>query len=403
MTPEARAAGSRGAARIASGADALAAAEKARVMLSEGASERDRLRRIPHAEVDALSAAGLLAVTVPAQLGGADVPASVLAQVIRLLAAGDPNVAQIPQSHFVYVNALRLQGTADQRALLLGEVLDGGRIANAQSEAGTKHILDIRTRIEASGGRLRLTGVKHYCTGALLAHRLSVLAKGDDDRLYVAYVPADAPGVQIRDDWEGMGQRTTASGSVVLDGVEVDPALVIPHHRTFEGLHVYGATAQLLHAAIDVGIAVDALEEAGRFVREHTRPWPEAGVDRAADDPLLVQRMGRLALAVRAAEALLREAGEAVDAAVADLTERTAGEASLAVAAAKVQAGDTAVEVTSALFEVAGTRSALESLNLDRHWRNARTHTLHDPPRWKVQHLGRHALDGTPPPRSSFL
>ena len=59
--------------------------------------------------------------------------------------------------------------------------------------------------------------------------------------------------------------------------------------------------------------------------------------------------------------------------------------------------------MASRLFEVAGTRSALSTLNLDRHWRNARTHTLHDPAAWKVQHLGRHALDGTPPPNHAQL
>jgi alkylation response protein AidB-like acyl-CoA dehydrogenase len=107
--------------------------------------------------------------------------------------------------------------------------------------------------------------------------------------------------------------------------------------------------------------------------------------------------------AVSAAEALLAEAGLAVEHADRNLTEQTAGEASPAVAAARASSTRASVEVGSRLFEVAGTRSALASLNLDRHWRNARTHTLHDPASWKVQHLGRYAVDGTLPPNHGQL
>ena len=46
----------------------------------------------------------------------------------------------------------------------------------------------------------------------------------------------------------------------------------------------------------------------------------------------------------------------------------------------------------------AGTRSTLAEHNLDRHWRNARTHTLHDPVRWKYSILGKYFLNGENPP-----
>jgi alkylation response protein AidB-like acyl-CoA dehydrogenase len=200
-----------------------------------------------------------------------------------------------------------------------------------------------------------------------------------------------------------MGQRTTASGTVRLDAVPVPADRVLPHHLTFRGPQLHGAFAQLLHAAIDAGIAGGALAEAARFVRTKSRPWFESGADTAVEDPLLAQRFGELALHVRTAEALLKEAARTVDTAREHLTDDSAAEASIAVAAAKVRAAEAAVEVASALFEVSGTRSALDSLNLHRHWRDARTHTLHDPVRWKVQHIGRYVLDGTRPPRHGLL
>lgn len=205
------------------------------------------------------------------------------------------------------------------------------------------------------------------------------------------------------DDWNGMGQRTTASGTVELDGVAVSHDRIMPYHLTFEGPQTYGAFAQLLHAAIDVGIARGALNEAAEFVRTKSRPYPDAGVERATEDPLVVHAFGQMEVQVRAAEALLAEAGRVVQRGVVHLDEQSAAEASLAVAAVRAASTSASVDIGSRIFEVAGTRSALDRLNLNRHWRNARTHTLHDPAAWKVQHLGRYAVDGTLPPNHAQL
>ncbi|WP_069872475.1 SfnB family sulfur acquisition oxidoreductase [Streptomyces malaysiensis] len=389
---------------IADDTEALKVAAALAEEFRTGAAERDARRRLPRAELDRLSASGLPAITVPAGYGGADVSTATLAEVFRLLAAADASLAQIPQSHFVYINVLRRQGTQAQQAFFFGEVLAGKRFGNAQSEAGTKHIQDIRTRLTpAAAGSYTLTGVKHYSTGALFADWIPVLARAENDDLHVAYVPRDAPGLTVEDDWDGMGQRTTASGTVKLDAVPVPADRVVPHHLTFRGPQLHGAIAQLLHAAIDAGIASGALAEAVAFVRAKSRPWFESGFETAAEDPLLIQRFGELALQVRGAEALLSAAARSVDTARGQLDDDTAAEASIAVAAAKVAAANAAVETGSSLFEVSGTRSALDSLGLHRHWRDARTHTLHDPVRWKVQHIGRYVLNGTKPPRHGLL
>ena len=388
---------------ISSAGEAIRTAAELSGRFAKGAAERDALRRLPVAELDELSASGLLAITVPAEHGGPDLPWTAVLEVFRLLAVGDPNIAQIPQNHFAYVNVLREQGSPWQREFFFAEVLAGKRFGNAQSERGTKHAQDYRTRLRADGDGFVLDGIKHYATGALFAHWIPVLAKDDSDRLVVAYVPADAPGVTVVDDWAGMGQRTTASGTVRLTGVRVPAEHVVPHHRTFTGPQLHGARAQAIHAAIEAGVARAALSDTAEFVRTQSRPWAEAGVSAAADDPLTIQRFGELEIQIRAAEALLATAGAALDDAAADLTDATAASASIAVAAAKAFAEPTALAAATAVFELSGTRAADERLNLHRHWRNARTHTLHDPVRWKVQHIGRHALNGTPPPRHGLI
>ena len=407
------------ATRLDSIDEALAAARAAATALAVSDADRDRERRLPHAEIDDLSAAGLLAITVPKRFGGVDVPPSVLTEVVRLIATADPNVAQIPHSHFVYLNLLRLGGSEELRRAQFTQVLGGGRIANAQSERGGKTIADISTTLStrAGGGHageLRLDGEKFYATGSLFAHTLAVLARLDEPAAglapgeYVAFLPADSPGVTLVDDWNGLGQRTTGSGTVRFDDAPVDPANLIARAGVVSAPTGYGAYAQLLHVAIDAGIARGALDAAVDFVRTKTRPWFEAGVERAVDDPLLIQRFGELGVEVATAEATLAAAARAVDATwtvddgVADtrhdVDPEVLAEASIAVATAKVVADRAANEVASAVFEVSGTRSADASLNLDRFWRNARTHTLHDPGRWKYQHIGRYVLRGDTPP-----
>ncbi|SEQ22988.1 sulfur acquisition oxidoreductase, SfnB family [Mycobacterium sp. 88mf] len=400
-----------GATRISSTDAALTAATQLSRSFAEGAGARDAHRVLPHDEVRALKESGLLALTVPAEHGGLDVPVAVLAEVFRLLAHGDPSIGQIPHSHFTFLEALRLQGTPAQQAYFYGLVLDGALFANAQSERGPHPIdVDTTTLTVADGGYV-LSGRKYYSTGALFADWLIVRASLADGSGQVptattpkaiAFVPRDAHGVEVVDDWDGMGQRTTASGTVALDAVEVPAAHVVEFSPIFTRPTVYGARAQVLHAALDVGIATGALEEAVRQAAK-ARPHFEAAVSSAVEDPTLVQVAGELTVTVRGAEALLIEAARQVDAARADLTEDSAAAASIAVAIAKVSAARAAVQAGSALFEFGGTRSASASGNLSRYWRDARTHTLHDATRWKIRHIGNYTLSGTKPPRHGQL
>lgn len=400
-----------GALRISSARAALAAAAELSKSFAEGAGARDAHRILPHEQVRALKESGLLALTVPAEYGGLDVPAVVLAEVLRLIAHGDPSLGQIPHSHFTFLEALRLQGTLRQQTHFYGLVLDGALFANAQSERGP-HPIDVdTTTLVESGANYVLTGRKYYSTGALFADWLIVRASLADRSGQVptattpkaiAFLPRDARGVEVVDDWDGMGQRTTASGTVTLDAVEVPAAHVVEFSPIFTRPTVYGARAQLLHAALDVGIATAALQEAVRQAAK-ARPHFETSVSSAVEDPTLVQVAGELTVTVRGAQALLVEAARQVDSARADLTEDSAAAASIAVAIAKVAAARAAVDAGSALFEFGGTRSASASGNLSRYWRDARTHTLHDATRWKIRHIGNYTLSGTKPPRHGQL
>ncbi|MCW2757705.1 MAG: putative type 2-like acyl-CoA dehydrogenase, partial [Nocardioidaceae bacterium] len=392
--------------------DAVAAATRLAERFAGGAALRDRDRKLPYAEVDELKASGLLGITVPAAYGGPELAPSVAAEVFRIIGAVDASLAQIPHSHFVYCNLIRVAASPEQARALFGRVLDGTLLANAQSERGGKDITDIRTTLSPDGrGGLLLDGTKYYCTGTLFADVVPVLSRTADPHGltgfgagdHIVFVPVTTTGIAISDDWDAVGQRTTASGTVTLDAVPVRPEWVVPRTAAFDNPNGYGAFAQLLHAAIEVGIGRGALEAAAEFVRTRSRPWFEADVEQASDDPFVVQRFGELSVEATSAEALLEHAARAVDLVFADPTPDNASAASIAVAALKVVAERSALAISSALFEVSGTRSAGADDRLDRYWRNARTHTLHDPVRWKLQHLGRHALTGQAPPSHGVI
>jgi SfnB family sulfur acquisition oxidoreductase len=399
-----------GLAAIGSPEEAIAAARTYAASIADGVIRRDRAGTVPAAELATFDASGLLGITVPAKFGGGDLPPTVLAEVIRTIAAVDPAIAQVPQAHFLYVDVLAVLGSEEQQHRLFGSVLAGGRLGNGLAERGGQHAQDLKTRLHTvgsgagpAGRRLRLTGRKYYCTGAITSRWIGVSALDEGGHLVLVFVERDAPGVTCDDDWDVMGQRATVSGTTTFDDVPVDPALVLRYERAFAVPQQLGARAQLVHAAIETGIAGGALRDAGEFVRTRARPFFEAvragWAERASQDPHVISRYGRLAARVHAAEALLASAAATLDeVGRVPLDAAAAARGSLAVAEAKAFASEVAVEVSSDLFALSGASAADERYNLSRHWRNARTHASHDPVDWKYHHLGNYLLNEVPPP-----
>jgi SfnB family sulfur acquisition oxidoreductase len=384
---------------IATDAEAIAVAREFAAWLAPGAARRDAEKQVPHAELAALARTGLLGILIPRAHGGAGVSHETVARVFALLASGDPAVGQVPQNHFVFLELLNRLGSDAQKAFFFPRILAGARLGNALSERDSKNSMDFQTRLIAdAAGTLRLNGTKYYCTGALTADFVPVFALDAEGRLVVAYVDRHAKGVEITDDWHAMGQRVTFSGTSRFTDVAVPADRVVPLYTSFGRPQISGAFGQILHAAIDVGIARGALEDGARFTKDKARPWFESGVASPAEEQMVAYEFGRLAVKVSAAEELLFHAGRQLDAAEADLTDETAAAASLSVASAKAFGGDVALEVATAIFDGSGTRAADDRVNLHRHWRNARTHTLHDPNRWKYYHIGNVLLNGGRPP-----
>lgn len=384
-------------------AEAIATAKRLARIFAAGAADRDRLRRYPLDEIDQFSQSGLWAITIPKADGGAGVSQTTVAKVFASLAAGDPSLAQLAQNHFELVDVIRVTANPEQKDELFGAILAGYRLGNAFSESGGRNVEDFSTRLTRDGDAYRVNGRKFYSTGALFAHLVPIVALDETGHVVVAVADRDSPGLTVVDDWTGIGQRTTASGTVTLDNVLVPASRVLPAHIVYENPSAAGPQSQLIHAAIDLGIADAAIDATIDFVKRRARPWIDSGLDRASDDPFTLRDIGNLKIRLHAADALLERAGRQLDATLADTSEASIALAKVAVAEAKVLTTDIAILATNKLIELGGSRATLAEHGFDRYWRDARTHTVHDPVRWKSFAVGQYYLNGVNPPLHSWI
>ncbi|MGO4686114.1 SfnB family sulfur acquisition oxidoreductase [Hyphomicrobium sp. 2TAF46] len=388
---------------ITSDKEAIEAAHRLAPIFAEGASARDRYRQYPVAEIDRFSQSGLWGITIPKEDGGPGVSQTTVAKVFATLAAADPSLAQLPQSHFEIVDVIRSTGTPDQKRELFGAILSGSRLGNAFSESGGKNVEDFSTRITRDGDHYRVNGKKFYSTGALFAHLVPIVALDEEGHVLVAVADRNSQGLTVVDDWSGIGQRTTASGTVTLDNVAIPASRVLPAHIVYERQSPVGPQSQLIHAAIDLGIARGAIDTTIAFVKQRARPWIDSGQDAASQDPFTLRDIGDLEIRFEAADALLERAGHQLDATYKNTNEDTIALAKVAVAEAKVLTTELVILAANKIIELGGSRATLEANGFDRYWRDARTHTVHDPVRWKPFAIGQYYLNGVNPPLHSWI
>ncbi|GAA5181485.1 SfnB family sulfur acquisition oxidoreductase [Acinetobacter kookii] len=370
----------------------------------EGRNERDQQRLLPFAEIDLFSQKGLGGIRIPKQFGGAFVSNKTLAHVFRILNKADSSVGQIPQNQIALLNMIQMMGTEQQKQFIYQEILQGKRLANGGPERHTKDTKTLATTLTIENGRYFVDGEKFYSTGSSFAHWLAIKAIHPEGHVVLTLVNAQAEGVNVIDNWNGFGQRTTSSGTVRLDHVEVDPLLIFDERLLSSQPNYRGAYSQLLQVAIDVGIAEAAFADTITAVHK-ARPIVDAQVDKASFEHYTLQEVGKSSVLLDAAILLLDEAAEYLDELdrLESVTDEQAAKASILVAEAKIYANDAALHISEKLLELGGSRSSLSQHNLDQHWRNARVHTLHDPVRWKLHALGDYYLNHKLPARHAWI
>ncbi|HEX2885482.1 acyl-CoA dehydrogenase family protein [Vineibacter terrae] len=378
--------------------------------VTAGAEARETGEASARDAVDLVRQARLGAVRLPPSLGGFGLTLRELFEIVIDLAEADPNIPHILRNHYAFVErALRVPDNPRYRRWL-GYVRDGRIIGLGASELGTQNIGvgNGETRAEPAGEAYVLNGRKYYSTGNFYSDFILVNASTPEGKPVAALVPTHAPGVNVDDDWDGIGQRLTASGTTILTNVAVssndvlfieDEDVRVPHQATLPQLYL---------TAIIAGILRSVVKDASAVLKRRDRNYYHAVASRPAEDPLLQQTVGRLASAAFVAEATVLRAAEALDRAARSAIGGTPDhdlfvEAALRTAKSKVVIDDIALHAANQLFEVGGASAARQSQRLDRHWRNIRTISSHNPISYKARAIGDHIVNGTPIPSASFF
>ncbi|KAF7277619.1 hypothetical protein GWI33_002966, partial [Rhynchophorus ferrugineus] len=301
--------------KIQSEQEAIDLAQQLAEKFAQGASERDQKRLLPVNELNEYSQSGLWAIRVPKEYGGLDASYRTVVEVFKTISSADGSLGQIPQNHFAILDTLIFDASNSQKKFFYDLVLKGIRFGNAFSEIGNKHVADFQTKIEKDGQDYIVNGKKFFSTGALLAHWVPIVAVGDDGNVYLAITPRETKGLTIINDWSSFGQKTTASGTIIIENVRVPAEYVVPV-KSFENPTPTGAISQILQAAIDAGLARGAIEETIHYVKQYTRPWIDAKQDKATEDHFTIATIGDLKTRLKAAEAVLDLAADQVDLAI---------------------------------------------------------------------------------------
>lgn len=366
--------------------------------LAAGAAERELVRELPRAQIRALAAAGLFTFRIPAAHGGAGSSVAEVFAFLIDLAAADSNIAQAVRPSFGRVEHL-LNASEAERERWFPRYLAGDVFGNAGWERGGPSGA-VRTRIGRDG---TVNGTKYYSTGALYADWVSAVAVDDDGERVFFTLPRDREGLELLDDFDGIGQRLTASGTTRLSGVKVLPEEYVKRPAA-AGRSPVSAYMQLYLGAVEAGIARAALADAVAFTRERARPIEHSGAERSVDDPYVRHAVGEISTRAYAAEAAVLRAAAAIDRAWAgELSPDLLTEAAVEAAQAQFVAVEAALKAAELLFDVGGGSAVARRHNLDRHWRNARTVANHNPRAWKAAVVGAYHLTGAQPPLNGLF
>lgn len=379
--------------------------------ISVDADVRDRDRVAPFEQIAWAKEAGLGRLRVPVEDGGAGASVREFFATLIELAEADSNVAHILRTHYWFVEQQITSPDPEAKARGLALITSDKLVGNGFSEQSKKAVgLSFETTIapDPAGGH-RLNGTKFYSTGTLYSDYTQIWAAVPDGTIAGAVIPIDREGVTVEDDWDGFGQRLTGTGTTRLDDVHVtDEEFFDLGHPDELDPGYNGAFLQLYLQAVTVGILRSVLNDSVAWVQKRSRNFGHAGAATAAEDRQVLQVIGEISADVFAAEAIVLAAADSIQAAYDSVvdgapTPAATEAAQLAAAQAKVAIDRFSYATAAKLFDVGGASATQKVHNLDRHWRNARTASTHNPTFLKASAIGDHHVNGAGFPGNAYF
>ncbi|MFT4268430.1 MAG: acyl-CoA dehydrogenase [Xenophilus sp.] len=360
--------------------------------------------------IDLVRSSRIGALRLPVAQGGAGASLQQLYQLVLRIAEVNSNLAHVLRNHFGFVERALYSAELPKYRRWLQDAADGLLFGLGSTELGTATVGvgTGNTRLTPDGDGWRLNGTKYYSTGNLYSDRLYVHAQLEDDRQVVAVIPTRREGVDVRDDWDAFGQKLSASGTTLLRDVRVESDEVIGIDDQNRPLPVQSTFFQLYLTSIVTGILNAIVRDAKALLVNRGRNYYHAVAPIPKDDPLLQLSIGRLSAVAYVAESAVLRAADALalaheTAQQGEVDAQQFVDAGLAAAKAKIVIDGLALEAASGLFDVAGASATGARQALDRHWRNVRTVSSHNPVSYKARSIGQHELDGTPLPGFGFF
>jgi len=370
--------------------------------IAEGSAEREQGRTFPHEQVRWLIDTRFATLRVPVGRGGFGASLRQVFELLALLGAADANVGHIWRNHLAFVEDRLNAQVSPANDRWLERVLAGEFVGGGWTEADNGTFENIKTKLVKAGDHWEITGRKFYATGSLYADWLDVLGLGPDGTPLTALVRVRQPGVELIDDWQGFGQRTTASGSANYRQARIEDGDLIPLAERNPSLAPFYQIAML---AVLAGITSAALRDGIAALRDRKRNYKHGLAKVPSDDPQLLQVLGRIsALSFGAHAALMRASATLDDIVAARLSGAGHDEltgllvkTSIATSEAQIVIIDAALEATTIVFDALGASGTYETRRLDRHWRNARTLASHNPRVYKERIIGDWLVNGADP------
>lgn len=372
-------------------------------ILAEIARDAEERRNIgdsipPHYAINLIRQTRLSALSLPSELGGNGATIRDILYVVSRLAEADSDVAHILRSHYLHVEQLLRQSKAENKKNeILTKIANGTIIGNAFTEVASRNVgnLVFETTILPDGDDFRLNGTKYFCTGTLYADLVAVMASNAEGKPVSVLIPTNREGVTIEDDWDGIGQQLTGSGTTRLNNVFVEKEEIFPIR---DSLTPFNSFAQLYIHAVVVGVLRSVVNDAVKLVKSRNRTFSFAAADIPREDPQLLQVIGEISSIAFAAEVILLATAKSLDEAVSSAVDGSINfdlshKASLQTSQAKVVIDQLALKAATLLFEVGGASATKKSAHLDRHWRNIRTLVSHNPTVYKARVIGDYVVN----------
>ena len=371
--------------------------------IAQGTVAREQQRSLPYEQINSLKQAGFGALRVPVKLGGDGVSLPQLFQLLTELAKADSNIVQALRGHFAFVEDRLNAHKFSNQELWFKRFSQGELVGNAWTEVGQVKIGDVITRVTQKNGQSVVNGQKFYATGTIFADWVDLFAYDETTgQNVIAAISRHASGVEILDDWDGFGQRTTGSGSLYLTNVVVEKDHILPFEQRFK---YQTAFYQVIHLATLTGIAQSAVATFIHEVQKRERIFSHGNADLVRNDAQILQVIGKASAQAYASESITQKTAQALQKAyLSHFTEseikqlQANNHAELESAQGQVVISDLVLALTSNLFNTLGASASTTSKQLDRFWRNARVVSSHNPLIYKEKVIGDWEVNREPLP-----